>query len=171
MTWTSSCNSERSLLPPLPAFLLKAANPDPFPSRLYPCGSVREDFTLTYLGPQIPAFHWPDNICLWYLILPPNPAISVPIPLSLLCNLISSSWFPVICNNGGKRKFPPNHNDHELNSKSVTLGGGRGGSKKPILFCRVSSNTDAYPLCYINSRPSYVPNTMHAELAQVSQQP
>ena len=85
MTWTSSFNSERmSLLPPLPAFLLKGSQsrPIPLPS-LYPCGSDCDDFTLTYLGPQLPPFNWPDNICLCYLIFPPNPAISVPVSLSL----------------------------------------------------------------------------------------
>ena len=110
MTRTSLIWQWESLLPP--SFLLlqgSQSRPTPSPS-WYPCGSTCGDHSHV-LTLQFSPFNWPDNICLCCLTFyPPQILLFLCLFISLLCNLTSSSWFPIFCNNKGKRKFPPSHN-------------------------------------------------------------
>lgn len=115
----SSLNSKRIvLLLPFPACLHRGSQPRPIPfPGSYSDGSVRDGLPLTVPVPSFPLFHWPDNICL--CLDSQKASCSDCQFISLLCNLTSSAWFPVIASNSGKGRIPQNRNDHTLNSQSI----------------------------------------------------
>ena len=100
-----------SSLPSLP-FCFRAASPGPFPSPVDILVVLSVVITLTCFLYSFP--HLIDLTIsargVLHFIPPKSCYFCAYLSLSLLCNLTSSSWFPIICNNKGKRKFPPSHN-------------------------------------------------------------
>ena len=108
----SSFDSESLASLPSHPFCFRAASPGPFPSPVEILVVPSVVITLTCLPYNFP--HLIDltiSACAVLYFIPPKSCyFCAHFSLSLLCNLTSSSWFPVICNNKGKRKFPPSHN-------------------------------------------------------------
>lgn len=141
--------SSRPFLP----FWTSACSPDPFPPLLYLLvvhlgwHSPHSAYTHTFLhltGPTVSVLYSQQTNCCY----------CANSPLSLLCNLISSSWVPVIANSNGKRKIPQNHNDHKRNNKSIIIedeGEGEGGNTKSISFCHLRSTWNLIFVCYIKT--------------------
>lgn len=134
--WLGHSLFNRKLLASCPflPFWARACSPDPFPPLLY--------ILVVHLGWLYPHSAYIHSffcsvglrisVCAVLYSQPTSCYYCANSSLSLLCNLISSSWFPIIANSDGKRKLPQNPNDHKLKSQRITIGEeGRGAIKSP----------------------------------------